>query len=94
MGKGKGLLQRLADTADLQEENVTSQPILELCGSNRVLIEGHRGVIEYGTERISVRIKGGQYSVIGTKLTLCRMCNLQLLIRGNIESIEIRKGRG
>ncbi len=94
MGNGRNLLQRLADSADLQEENLTVQPLLEICGNNRVVIEGHGGVTEYGTERICVRIKGGEYAVNGSGLTLCRMCNQQLLIRGSIQSVEIRRGRG
>lgn len=94
MGNSKSWLQRLVDGADLPEENVTAQPLVEICGSNRVVIEHHLGVTEYGTERICVRIKGGEYAITGTKLFLCRMCNQQLLIRGNIDSVEIRKGRG
>lgn len=94
MGNNKSWLQRLADSADLQEENVTAQPLVEICGSSRVVIEHHLGVTEYGTQRICVRVKGGEYAINGTKLSLCRMCNQQLLIRGNIDSVEIRKGRG
>lgn len=94
MGNSKTWLQRLADSADLQEENVTAQPLVEICGSSRVVIEHHLGVTEYGTQRICVRVKGGEYTINGTKLSLCRMCNQQLLIRGDIDSVEIRKGRG
>lgn len=94
MRNGKTWLQRLADSADLQEENVAAQPLLEICGSSRVVIEHHLGVTEYGTERICVKMKGGEYAINGSKLSLCRMCNQQLLIKGNIDSVELRKGRG
>lgn len=89
MKRRSNLLERIADYADLKEENVTALPLLEVCGFQRVIIEQHRGVIEYGTKRITVRIKDGAYSVCGSDLSLCRMCNRQLLIRGNIEQVEL-----
>ncbi len=41
------------------------QPVVELVGDRRVLIENHIGVTEYGTERICVKVKYGQLSVCG-----------------------------
>lgn len=87
-------LQRLADGADLSEENITAQPLLEVCGDRRVVIERHEGVTEYTRDRITVRVKGGEYCVMGQELSLCRMCDQHLLIRGKIDSIQVRKGRG
>lgn len=94
MGNRGNFLQRLADSTDLAEENITAQPLLEVCGDSRVVIERHAGVTEYAKDRISVRVKGGEYCVMGQELSLCRMCDQQLLIRGKIDSIQIRRGRG
>lgn len=84
---------RLLRQAGLQEENVTNEPLLELCGSARVIIEHHCGVVEYGRERIRVRIKNGEFTVCGEELTLCRMCAEQLLIRGRIQTVQVQRGR-
>lgn len=94
MEMGKNWLRRIAEEADLLDENVTVEPILELCGNQRALIEHHCGVIEYSMERVRVKIKNGEFTVIGKGLSLCRMCSQQLLIRGRIESVQVRKGRG
>lgn len=75
------------------DENITREPILELCGNSRVLIENHCGVIEYGPQQIRVKIKHGDFTVIGSGLRLCRMCGEKLLIRGRIEEVLVRKGR-
>ena len=93
MGKGKNWLQRMAEEADLLDENIAREPILELCGNSRVLIENHCGVVEYGPGQIRVKIKNGDYTVRGSGLPLCRMCADKLLIRGRIEEILVRKGR-
>ena len=86
-------LQRLSDKTDISEDVIALQPLLEVCGFHRVLIEQQRGVIEYGREKITVRVKGGAYSIQGKQLTLCRMCDRQLLVRGDIESIVMLRGR-
>lgn len=65
------------------------QPVVELVGDRRVLIENHIGVTEYGTERICVKVKYGQLSVRGYGLELVRMTKAQLVITGNIGSITI-----
>ena len=50
MGKGRMILQRLADGADLSAEPLPGQPIVEIAGDRRVLIENHFGVKEYSRE--------------------------------------------
>lgn len=85
------ILRRLAQNTDLPEEHLTAQPILELCGNTRVLIEHHGGVTEYGRERICVKVRFGEYCITGTGLSLCRMVGQQLLIRGNIISIDLKR---
>lgn len=75
------------------DENITREPILELCGNSRVLIENHCGVMQYSPMEIRVKIKQGDFTVSGTGLHLCRMCGEKLLIRGRIREIAVRKGR-
>lgn len=94
MQPGKRWLKKLVEQADFMDESVTLEPILELCGNRRILIEQHCGVLEYSAERITVKIKNGTFTVIGEGLDLCKMCSAQLLIRGRIESVQVRKGRG
>lgn len=94
MDKGKKWIQRIVEDADLLDENITMEPILELCGNSRVLIEHHCGVLEYSRERICVKIKNGDFTILGSGLSLCRMCLAQLVIRGKIESVQVRKGMG
>ena len=91
MGRGKNWLRRITEEADLLDENIKREPLLELCGNSRVLIENHCGVVEYGPLQIRVKIKNGDFTVTGNGLHLCQMCGEKLLIRGRIEEVLVRK---
>lgn len=93
MKQRKGWIERLADTTDLQGEAFPGQPLVELFGERRVLIEHHCGVTEYGRERIQVRMKYGYLTVCGSCLELARMTGEQLVITGRIDSINLIRRR-
>ena len=93
MKKEQRWLERLADQADLPGEAGLGQPLVELAGDRRVLIEHHQGVIQYGCQRICVKVKYGTVAVEGCDLELARMSREQLIIRGRIDRIQINRRR-
>lgn len=86
-------MERLADRADLPGENLPGQPLVEIFGERRVLIENHDGVLEYGKERIQVKMRYGCLCVCGEGMELTRMNVDQLIISGQIESVSIIRRR-
>ena len=91
MNRRRGFLERLAEGADLPGEAMPGQPLVELAGDRRVLIENHKGVTEYGRERISVRVRYGQLVVCGCGLELARMTKEQLVIIGRIDGVTLHR---
>ncbi len=90
----RSILQYLADSADLAGECLPGQTLIELLGDNRVLIENHGGITQYGTEQIQVQVRYGSICVSGKQLKLCQMNGPQLVIMGCIESITLlRRGK-
>lgn len=86
-------LDRLTEAADLPGENPPGQPIIELAGDKRVLIEHHKGVIQYGCEKICVKVKFGTVRICGYGLELAQMTKEQLVICGRIDSVTLcRRG--
>ena len=83
------ILERLFESIDLPGEVLPGQPLVELLGDGRVLIENDRGVTEYGNDRIAIQVCYGHIVVIGQKLELVRMCKEQLIILGRIESVTL-----
>lgn len=87
------MIQRMTEVATRSGEPVRKQPLLEVCGENRILIEHHMGIGEYSAERVQVNVKFGSVCVSGTNLELCCMTAEQLVITGNIEIVALRKER-
>ena len=85
-------LERLSLAADLLDEPLPGRPLVEIVDHSRVLIENHKGVSEYGREMIRVKVKFGSICVCGTNLELARMTKGQLVICGNIDSIQLCRG--
>lgn len=89
MGQEKHFWERIAQRADVSEETFPSQPIAELVGDRRVLIENHLGVTQYSCEKIGVKVKYGCLFVCGQDLMLAHMTKVQLVITGRIDSISL-----
>lgn len=84
-----GLFSRLAADPDLPGELLPGQSLVELTGDNRVLIENHRGVVEYSRCRIGIAVGFGLLQVCGHCLELARMTREMLVITGQVERIEL-----
>ncbi len=93
MKSEKSWIQRWSKTVQPQAESLPLQPILELCGDCRILIENHTGVTVYEPQRIQVRVKFGEYAILGADLRLCKMQDHQLVILGRIEEILVIRGK-
>ena len=84
-------MQKLADGTDLSGETLPGVPVVEIAGENRVLIERHVGVIEYGRERICVKVRHGFVWICGCGLELTRMAREQLIISGRIDCVQLQR---
>lgn len=87
--KHRGWMERIAETADLQGEIIPGQPLVEIFGERRVLIEHHGGVTQYSREQIRIKMSYGHLCVSGSCLELARMCADQLIITGHIDSVSM-----
>lgn len=94
MGKAYRFLESLADRAELETEPMPAQPIIEVAGDSRVLVENHGGVRAYSSERILVNVRFGMVCVCGCGLQLMRMTKDQLVIRGRIDSVSLQRRNG
>lgn len=91
MGRGRLLFEKMAQEADFSAELMPGQPIVELAGDRRVLIENHFGVKAYSRERILVSVKYGSVCISGCGLEMMRMTKEQLVICGKIDSILLQR---
>ena len=93
MGKGHDFFERMMEHTALGPESVPGQPIVEIAGECRVLIENHRGVAAYGRERILVNVKFGAVCITGCDLEMIHMSKEQLVVYGKIHSVGLQRRR-
>ena len=94
MGKGYRIMELLADRAELESEPMPAQPIIEIAGEQRILVENHRGVSAYSTEKVLINVEFGTICVCGCGLRLFRMTKEQLVIRGRIDTVSLQRRNG
>lgn len=79
----------LRPLSDLTGEPLAGQPLVELCGTDRLLVENHRGLLEYTRELIRVRVCFGEICVLGQEMHLANMTRPQLVICGKIQQVSL-----
>lgn len=87
----RGIWEHVARQTDLEDENLPGQPIVELAGDRKVIIEGHRGIREYCRERITVGVNYGLVQICGCNLELSQMSRDSLVIRGCIDCVTVKR---
>ena len=88
----RSITQRIAEQLELQDMCLPKQPVLEVYGNHRVLIENHVAVAEYGLQCITVQMKYGYVHISGNDLRISRLMEHQLVITGEVEMIKLQKG--
>lgn len=82
-------LARAAQGLDIQPEAFLRVPRIVMSGGARVLIEGHRGLLEYEPERIAVAAAGCRILIKGAGLDLVAMDGDALVVSGQVWAVEL-----
>ena len=83
------LWQNVVMRMNLPGENMPGGTMIEILDGKRVLIEGQKGVTHYSPEEVCIRTKDGQLRVCGIDLQVCVMSKDQLVICGQIHTVNI-----
>ncbi len=75
----------------ISEETLPGVPVVEIAGTNRVLVERHQGVRGYSPECIEIGLSYGSLCVCGRNLCLSRMTRGQLVVTGEVQNLQIRR---
>jgi len=83
------LTTRLASRLDIPAEAISAAPRITISGGDRVLIEGHRGLLEFGEERIAAAGAGCTILIRGEKLRMRAMSGRDLIVTGRLWAVEL-----
>ncbi len=76
---------------DIPEELSSDIPKVTIVGFNRMLIENYKSVLDYQDFFIRVKMKTGLININGFELLMNEMTKDDLIITGNIESVDFEK---
>ena len=77
-------------TSDIAD--TIAQPLIELTGNSRILIEHHQGIMRYEQDVIEIKMRYGTVRVDGINLELVQISRQQLVITGKIVAISLLGG--
>jgi len=83
-----GFLLRAANFFDLPDEILDGTPRVTVTGRRRVVVENHKGILEYGENTIVINGGGDYVRIRGDGLELVAMNAEELLIAGTILNVE------
>lgn len=87
--KAKGNWKNVfAELFELPKDVIMDLPRMVLIGNMKVVLENHRGIIEYGEQVIRIAVNNGEILFRGKDLQIKSLITEELSIEGVIESIE------
>jgi len=82
------LQKRVIESLDLPEELLPGMVKATLYGKEHLLIENHKGVLEYRTDKARVITEMGVLCIGGEELTLMELGTERICICGSIQSFS------
>lgn len=84
----KGIREKFTEILDLPKEVVLNTLRLTMVGNGDVMIQNHKGIMEFGSERVKVSTGSGIVKITGSGLLIREITSEDIIISGIIESIE------
>ncbi len=79
--------EKVAELCNIPKYAMLGYSIITFIGNSEVIIENHRGILEYNDESIRVMTKIGQLKIVGKRLNVLHYTTDELKIVGKITSI-------
>lgn len=85
------LKEKMAELLELPKEIVLDLPKITMFGDKNLIVENYKGIIEYDNNRIRVNTGKGIIMVSGDRLVIKEITSEDLMIEGEILSLEFLK---
>lgn len=80
-------LQKLAGFLDIPQDIVLDLPRITMLGNKQLLVENHKGIIEYTPLLVRIKLNQGELIITGEELTLGNLQAEQILVEGTVRDI-------
>ncbi|BBB92788.1 MAG TPA: sporulation protein YqfC [Methylomusa anaerophila] len=88
MLRRKGKLQTLARLFEIPQDIVLDLPRITMLGNKQLLVENHRGIIEYTPSLLRVKFNQGELVIKGSALSLSSFQTEQILVEGTVREVK------
>lgn len=93
--KGEQRLKRgIAELFDIPKDILLNLPRIILIGDLQIYVENHQGIREFKENIVKIRLNKGELEIKGTNLVIRNIYSEDLMIDGEIESIQFIKVEG
>jgi sporulation protein YqfC len=82
--------ENMADFFELPKDLLFNIPRVTLIGRVQLYLENHKGIIEYSSEILRLKIRDGEMVIKGNNLIIKNFFGEEIFIEGNICSLEYR----
>ena len=82
-------MHKVASLLDIPLDTVVDWPRVMLSGNKSLVIQNHRGVIEYDQTILRVNTKLGEIKVSGSGLVLLSAVKEDIVVEGKINQVEL-----
>lgn len=89
MGLGEKFTTRFIETFDLPPEVMLNLPLIMMVGGKSLILENHRGILEYSRERIRIRLAKGEVTLTGRNLLIQSISNEEIQIKGELTGLSL-----
>lgn len=82
------LQKKLANLLEIPDDIVLDLPRITLLGNMQLLIENHKGIIEYTSELVRIRLNRKELIISGIGLSLGNLQAEELIVEGEITGLS------
>jgi sporulation protein YqfC len=80
-------LQKLAGILEIPQDIVLDLPRITMLGNKQILIENHKGIIEYTPSLVRIKVSQGELIINGNNLSLSNLQIEQILVEGTVRDV-------
>lgn len=84
----QGNLHILARLLEIPQDIVLDLPRITMLGNKQLLVENHKGIIEYTPSLVRIKLSQGELTIGGDGLVLGNLQSEQILVEGRIREIQ------
>ncbi len=82
MSRWSGLKRRLGMALEIPQNTLLNVPRVTMIGAYQVYIENQRGVLEFTSERLRLRLVAGQLQITGKGLVIRQISGEEIFVEG------------